>query len=75
MEYLIGRLLDNMVVNLDVQQEVADAIADLGLDYDILRNAEWDAGLGNGGAWKIGGLFSRFNGYSRGPRNRIWLEI
>ena len=57
MEYLIGRLLDNMVVNLDVQQEVADAIADLGLDYDILRNAEWDAGLGNGGLGRLAACF------------------
>ena len=75
MEYLIGRLLDNMVVNLDVQQEVADAIADLGLDYDILRNAEWDAGLGNGGLGRLAACFLEFNGYSRGPRNRIWFEI
>ena len=34
MEYLIGRLLDNIVVNFDVQQELADACEDLGLDYD-----------------------------------------
>ena len=57
MEYLIGRLLDNMVVNLDVQQEVADAVADLGLDYDTLRNAEWDAGLGNGGLGRLAACF------------------
>jgi len=53
MEYLIGRLLDNIVVNFDVQQEVADACADLGLDYDTIRNAEWDAGLGNGGLGRL----------------------
>ncbi|MGB0347600.1 MAG: glycogen/starch/alpha-glucan phosphorylase, partial [Balneolaceae bacterium] len=57
MEYLIGRLLDNMVVNLDVQQEVADAVSDLGLDYDDLRNAEWDAGLGNGGLGRLAACF------------------
>ena len=57
MEYLIGRLLDNMVVNFDVQQEVADACADLGLDYDDLRNAEWDAGLGNGGLGRLAACF------------------
>lgn len=57
MEYLIGRLLDNMVVNLDVQQEVADAVADLGLDYDTLRDAEWDAGLGNGGLGRLAACF------------------
>ena len=57
MEYLIGRLLDNMVVNLDVQQEVADACADLGLDYDTIREAEWDAGLGNGGLGRLAACF------------------
>ncbi len=57
MEYLIGRLLDNMVVNLDVQQEVADACADLGLDYDDIRDAEWDAGLGNGGLGRLAACF------------------
>lgn len=57
MEYLIGRLLDNMVVNLDVQQEVADACADLGLDYDQIREAEWDAGLGNGGLGRLAACF------------------
>lgn len=57
MEYLIGRLLDNIVVNFDVQQEVADACADLGLDYDDIRNAEWDAGLGNGGLGRLAACF------------------
>jgi starch phosphorylase len=57
MEYLIGRLLDNMVVNLNVEQEVADACADLGLDYDEIRGAEWDAGLGNGGLGRLAACF------------------
>lgn len=57
MEYLIGRLLDNMVVNLDVQNEVADACADLGLNYDDIRSAEWDAGLGNGGLGRLAACF------------------
>lgn len=57
MEYLIGRLLDNMVVNLDVQDEVAEACADLGLNYDDIRSAEWDAGLGNGGLGRLAACF------------------
>ena len=57
MEYLIGRLLDNMVVNLDVEQEVADACSDLGLDYEAIRDAEWDAGLGNGGLGRLAACF------------------
>jgi len=57
MEYLIGRLLDNMLVNLDLQDVVAEALADLGMDFDEIRNAEWDAGLGNGGLGRLAACF------------------
>lgn len=57
MEFLIGRLLDNMLVNLGLQDVAAEAIADIGLDYDEVRNAEWDAGLGNGGLGRLAACF------------------
>ncbi|MEX2600035.1 MAG: glycogen/starch/alpha-glucan phosphorylase [Balneolaceae bacterium] len=57
MEYLIGRLLDNMLVNLGLQDIAAEALDDLGLDYDNIRNAEWDAGLGNGGLGRLAACF------------------
>ncbi len=57
MEYLIGRLLDNMLVNLGLQDVAADACEDLGLDFDEIRNAEWDAGLGNGGLGRLAACF------------------
>ncbi|MEX0944493.1 MAG: glycogen/starch/alpha-glucan phosphorylase [Balneolaceae bacterium] len=57
MEFLIGRLLDNMLVNLGLQDVAAEAIADVGLDYDEVRNAEWDAGLGNGGLGRLAACF------------------
>ncbi|MFA5669534.1 MAG: glycogen/starch/alpha-glucan phosphorylase [Balneolaceae bacterium] len=57
MEFLIGRLLDNMVVNLDIQQEVADALSDVGLSYEDIRDEEWDAGLGNGGLGRLAACF------------------
>jgi len=57
MEYLIGRLLDNMLVNLGMQDEAAEAMEDLGLDYDKVRSAEWDAGLGNGGLGRLAACF------------------
>ncbi|MEX1063228.1 MAG: glycogen/starch/alpha-glucan phosphorylase [Balneolaceae bacterium] len=57
MEYLIGRLLDNMLINLGVQDVAAEAMDDLGLDYDKLRNTEWDAGLGNGGLGRLAACF------------------
>ena len=57
MEYLIGRLLDNMLVNLGLQEEAAEAMAELGLDYEEVRKAEWDAGLGNGGLGRLAACF------------------
>lgn len=57
MEYLIGRLLDNMLVNLNIRQEIADALEENGLDYDEIRDAEWDAGLGNGGLGRLAACF------------------
>lgn len=57
MEYLIGRLLDNMLVNLGVQEIAAEAMEDIGLDYDRVRSAEWDAGLGNGGLGRLAACF------------------
>jgi len=57
MEYLIGRLLDNMLVNLGIQDVAAEAMKEIGLDYDKVRNAEWDAGLGNGGLGRLAACF------------------
>jgi starch phosphorylase len=57
MEYLIGRLFDNALINLGIQDEVRKALKDQGLDLDDLRNAEWDAGLGNGGLGRLAACF------------------
>ncbi len=57
MEYLIGRLLDNMMINLGVQDVIAEALDEVGLDYDEIRSAEWDAGLGNGGLGRLAACF------------------
>lgn len=57
MEYLIGRLLDNMLVNLGLQDVAAEAMEKAGLDYDKVRSAEWDAGLGNGGLGRLAACF------------------
>ena len=57
MEYLIGRLMDNMLVNLGLQDIAAEAMDEIGLDYDKVREAEWDAGLGNGGLGRLAACF------------------
>lgn len=57
MEFLIGRLLDNALINLGLKDEVKQALAELELDYDEIRGAEWDAGLGNGGLGRLAACF------------------
>ena len=57
MEFLIGRLLDNMLVNLGILDEVREALEDLGLDYDEVKENEFDAGLGNGGLGRLAACF------------------
>lgn len=57
MEFLIGRLLDNALINLGIQDEVRDAMQQLGHDYDQLREVEMDAALGNGGLGRLAACF------------------
>lgn len=57
MEYLIGRLLDNMLINLGLQEVAAEAFEEMGLDYDNIREVEVDAGLGNGGLGRLAACF------------------
>lgn len=57
MEFLIGRLLDNAMINLGIQDEVREALDELGFDYDRLREVETDAALGNGGLGRLAACF------------------
>ncbi len=57
MEFLVGRLLDNMLVNLDILDEVKEALHELGMDYDKVKENEFDAGLGNGGLGRLAACF------------------
>lgn len=57
MEFLIGRLLDNALINLGIQDEVRVALKKLGHDYDQLREVEMDAALGNGGLGRLAACF------------------
>lgn len=53
MEFLVGRLLQNAVANLGLEEEVRRALADLGADYDAIVLDEPDAALGNGGLGRL----------------------
>lgn len=57
LEYLIGRTLGNSLVNLDLVDECEQALTELGYTLEDLREAEWDAGLGNGGLGRLAACF------------------
>jgi starch phosphorylase len=57
LEFLIGRTLGNSVLNLDVEKAVEEAVDELGMTLDELREEEVDAGLGNGGLGRLAACF------------------
>lgn len=57
MEFLIGRLLGNYILNLALSKEVKEAIEEFGFDLEKLRDQEVDAGLGNGGLGRLAACF------------------
>jgi starch phosphorylase len=57
LEYLMGRTLGNSLVNLGLLGECEKALHELGYRLEDLREAEWDAGLGNGGLGRLAACF------------------
>ena len=57
LEFLIGRLLGNNVINLKADQLCRDALKDFGIDWNNLRDFETDAGLGNGGLGRLAACY------------------
>ncbi|MBM4054643.1 MAG: glycogen/starch/alpha-glucan phosphorylase [Planctomycetes bacterium] len=57
LEFLIGRVLGNNLVNLDFLDECHRAMHELGYDLEELVELEWDAGLGNGGLGRLAACF------------------
>ncbi len=57
MEFLMGRSLGNSLLNLGLEEEVQNALYDLSLNLEELRNLELEAGLGNGGLGRLAACF------------------
>jgi glycogen phosphorylase len=57
MEFLLGRLFEDSLTNLGVRDTMNATLADLGLDPTELAEAEYDAGLGNGGLGRLAACF------------------
>jgi starch phosphorylase len=57
LEFLIGRAMGNNVINLLLEDTCRDAMRQIGLDWDVLRDVESDAALGNGGLGRLAACF------------------
>ena len=57
LEFLIGRLMRDAVSNLGFLEEMRAALAQLGVDLDMVAELEPDAALGNGGLGRLAACF------------------
>jgi starch phosphorylase len=57
LEFLIGRTLSNSLINMDFADEFAQAVRELDLDLETIRELEPDAALGNGGLGRLAACF------------------
>ncbi|MGE5270677.1 MAG: glycogen/starch/alpha-glucan phosphorylase [Thiohalocapsa sp.] len=57
LEFLIGRLLNDVTGNLRMTEVVTRALGDLGVNFTRVRYAEPDAALGNGGLGRLAACF------------------
>ena len=57
MEFLIGRLMGTNMYNLGIEKQSKEALEELGLEIETLREQEVDAGLGNGGLGRLAACF------------------
>ena len=57
MEFLMGKSLENNLINLRLLEACRQALVDLGVDLDLLMETEPDAGLGNGGLGRLAACF------------------
>lgn len=57
MEFLMGRALGNNLINLCEYKEVKKALAEMGVDLNVIEDQEPDAALGNGGLGRLAACF------------------
>ena len=57
MEFLMGRLLTNNIMNLGIRPVIEAGMNELNIDLNELEKIEADAGLGNGGLGRLAACF------------------
>jgi len=57
MEFLMGRTLENSIINLGMYEQFREVLESLGYDFGKLIDEEHEAGLGNGGLGRLAACF------------------
>ncbi|MDP3830523.1 MAG: glycogen/starch/alpha-glucan phosphorylase, partial [Ignavibacteriaceae bacterium] len=57
LEFLMGRLLGNALINMDYYDECYNILKQDGFDLEEIRDSENDMGLGNGGLGRLASCF------------------
>lgn len=57
MEFLMGRALGNILINMKADEAVAEVLKEYDLDLDTIEDEEPDAALGNGGLGRLAACF------------------
>lgn len=57
LEFLMGRLLQNSLVNIDMEEKYKNALTQIGFKLEDLYEEEVDQGLGNGGLGRLAACF------------------
>jgi starch phosphorylase len=79
MEFLMGRLITNNIMNLGLRETIEKGFDLEGLDLNEIEHYESDAGLGNGGLGRLAACFLdsiaslKYPGYGNGIRYRYGL--
>ncbi len=57
MEFLIGKLMENYLLNLGIREQAEEGLKEMGIDIAELFECEPDPGLGNGGLGRLAACF------------------
>lgn len=53
----MGRMMQNMLVNIDMEEKYKEALTEIGYDLEVMYEEETDAALGNGGLGRLAACF------------------
>jgi starch phosphorylase len=57
LEFLLGRMLQNSLVNIEMEKKYKDALTDIGFKLEEIYDEEVDPALGNGGLGRLAACF------------------